>query len=636
MVVYDLFADLIMSLTEEDVKRWYETAKKWGRATCTEMCRETFKCAHDLLCFLKRLERDLSEEIGDAQVILQKFPSLGKLLSQLYENTVILLSDEVFQSIVRCSLMLANCSGVQGRNLNRKAKGWAQTQLRRATTPVLKNSNLHHIGEFWGYTARESTEMMLDKLISSICHDLEVMRSFRWNLEESECYPQKLISGLRLKELSEFCLPLLSVAQAKPLVEKILCCQKSMDLVSSSHEGFIVCEGVSQEFLKAVSSTKGLLLSYDARVCLWKRHQPSFESEVLNLLEISTLRRPYISRKQLKDAICSKELPRACVENPEFFAVAFGLFSSFLTQSDGNTQVAKLMSVFGELCIEECKEGSPQVFSTFSELFPDCCVELVRKMAINPQDFPDEDSILRNLQSIHMELERLTSKLSKSELFVVWKTLWCFPSWEREVLRLSLSHCREEVLDGCINMLCWIHVPPSSDKHVPLKAALKEILHPLRLLKSKTRLQYADVQYILFKSPLLRDPEASILLGRLLLLFLCNALGGHFVFKDVVQLLTPNFSTVMRLAFVLDGLENAILGTKSISALSTEERKARLLLIKEISQLLDDVRRDVTVEPSQGVAMGTERDRVKNSDNQVRDLLTRTEELIKALQAEDN
>ena len=69
-----------------------------------------------------------------------------------------------------------------------------------------------------------------------------------------------------------------------------------------------------------------------------------------------------------------------------------------------------------------------------------------------------------------------------------------------------------------------------------LQAVLKEILHPLRLLKSKTRLQFADVQYILFTSPVLRDPEAAILLGRLLLVFLCNALGGHLVFKDVVQL----------------------------------------------------------------------------------------------------
>jgi len=75
--------------------------------------------------------------------------------------------------------MLANSSGVQGRNLNRKAKGWAQTQLRRATTPVLKNSNLHHIGEFWGYTAQESMEMMLDKVKSSylICHIFNFARN---------------------------------------------------------------------------------------------------------------------------------------------------------------------------------------------------------------------------------------------------------------------------------------------------------------------------------------------------------------------------------------------------------------------------------------------------------------------------
>jgi len=81
-----------MSLTEEDVKRWYDIAKKWGRASSAEVCRETFECVHDLSSFLKRLEKDLSEEIGDAQVILQKFPSLGKLLGQLYENTVIKLS----------------------------------------------------------------------------------------------------------------------------------------------------------------------------------------------------------------------------------------------------------------------------------------------------------------------------------------------------------------------------------------------------------------------------------------------------------------------------------------------------------------------------------------------------------------
>ena len=65
MVGYDLFTDLIMSLTEEDVKSWYEIAKKWGRATSTEMCRETFKYVHDLSSFLNRLEKDLGGEVGE-------------------------------------------------------------------------------------------------------------------------------------------------------------------------------------------------------------------------------------------------------------------------------------------------------------------------------------------------------------------------------------------------------------------------------------------------------------------------------------------------------------------------------------------------------------------------------------------
>ena len=70
----------------------------------------------------------------------------------------------MFQSVVRCSLALANSSSSHESNVSRKAKAWVQTQLRRATTPNLKNSNLLEMGEYWGYTAQESTEMMVDKV----------------------------------------------------------------------------------------------------------------------------------------------------------------------------------------------------------------------------------------------------------------------------------------------------------------------------------------------------------------------------------------------------------------------------------------------------------------------------------------
>ena len=74
-----------------------------------------------------------------------------------------------------------------------------------------------------------------------------------------------------------------------------------------------------------------------------------------------------------------------------------------------------------------------------------------------------------------------------------------------------------------------------------LQAALNDILPPLRLLKSKTRLQFADLQYILSTNPVLCASEATILLGRLMMVFLCDAVGGHLVFNNVVQMVSRDF-----------------------------------------------------------------------------------------------
>lgn len=76
--------------------------------------------------------------------------------------------DDVFHSVIRCSLALANCSNSQETIFSRKAKSWALTQLRGASTPTLKHSNLVEVGEYWGYSAEESTEIMVDKVLRSV------------------------------------------------------------------------------------------------------------------------------------------------------------------------------------------------------------------------------------------------------------------------------------------------------------------------------------------------------------------------------------------------------------------------------------------------------------------------------------
>lgn len=99
-------------------------------------------------------------------------------------------------------------------------------------------------------------------------------------------------------------------------------------------------------------------MSYEARTALWKRYQPSFESEILDLIEMSTVQHPTMSKEQMQDAISSRELPRACAENPELLTLSMNILSSFLARSCGSSQATKLLSVFGELCIKECNHGT--------------------------------------------------------------------------------------------------------------------------------------------------------------------------------------------------------------------------------------------------------------------------------------
>lgn len=144
-------------------------------------------------------------------------------------------------------------------------------------------------------------------------------------------------------------------------------------------------------------------------------------------------------------------------------------------------------------------------------------------------------------------------------------------------------------------------------------------MNPMRLLKSKTRLQFADIKYILSTCPVLRVSEASTLLGRLLLVFLCDALGGYLVFTEVVKLLLPESSAVKRLSFVVDSLENIFVGKESVS--SAEQVKARLLFVQEIRYLFDEAKRESLV------ATSTE----SESITQTEELLTRTKTLLNGL-----
>lgn len=48
-----------MSVSEEDVQRWFDVVLLWGSADTSEKCRDTFECLDELQVFLKQLENAL-------------------------------------------------------------------------------------------------------------------------------------------------------------------------------------------------------------------------------------------------------------------------------------------------------------------------------------------------------------------------------------------------------------------------------------------------------------------------------------------------------------------------------------------------------------------------------------------------
>ena len=48
-----------MSVSEEDVQRWFDVVLQWGSAGTSEKCRDTFECLDELQVFLTQLENAL-------------------------------------------------------------------------------------------------------------------------------------------------------------------------------------------------------------------------------------------------------------------------------------------------------------------------------------------------------------------------------------------------------------------------------------------------------------------------------------------------------------------------------------------------------------------------------------------------
>jgi len=97
-----------------------------------------------------------------------------------------------------------------------------------------------------------------------------------------------------------------------------------------------------------------LNLSYEARTNLWRRYLPSFEQELLDLVEAVKAHDSSSEAVDIKTILHSRELPMACVEYPQLFIYCEEFFRVLVIASHAAPLVIQLVENFNSSLLEAC------------------------------------------------------------------------------------------------------------------------------------------------------------------------------------------------------------------------------------------------------------------------------------------
>ncbi|XP_031564306.1 Fanconi anemia group C protein homolog [Actinia tenebrosa] len=349
-------------ICEEEVKRWLNIFQKSSEESeSSERDRRALDSLDDLVSFLNQL-KEFIEKKGHPRAVLHEIPSVGKLLGMLAQNYIMQCSEEAVKIVFHCIMSLAS-AGNAADSATRKTISWAQSQIRHMVSPSpMCPSSVLLIGQYIGNTATETTQIMIEKVVDSICYDLMKHDGTKWSTPANDVVPSLKHQGLTLWTLSEMCVPLVSKPVVKPLVESLLVAgNATTDLICSSSD-YQMVDCLSPRFLSSVTeltrqkainfTIKGFgvkhTLSYQSLTNLWRRYQPSFENQIFDLVEAVVLRYPDASNNDVKIVIETIYLARACRDYEELFLVAIQIVYSFGRSSPQNTRLTLLLNLLKE------------------------------------------------------------------------------------------------------------------------------------------------------------------------------------------------------------------------------------------------------------------------------------------------
>ncbi|XP_019645809.1 PREDICTED: Fanconi anemia group C protein-like [Branchiostoma belcheri] len=549
---------------------WLDRAKSWGEpggVVSTEGLRTTCRCLGELETFLRGLHVAMTTWDRPA-AIMRHLPNIGQFLGRLCHNPAVLACGDTCSILQSCLTVL--CTDSPQEDIERRAANWAQKMLRHVITGPSGNG----VSKTMGYLPSDQNKLALEKLLHALSEDLD-------QLQQDRGIKARPAQPCTLHQLSELCLPLVSMPTASLLVEKLLL---------AGLEGKTRGEELSVLFLQSVVSaqqqlysnklvTDDVSLSPHALCALWTLNSPSLEQDVLDMVETVTLHRPYISTEDMKTLIHSRGLPTACVLQPTVNNVTRQILRHVLEHSAGSPSVLNLLRVFNECFILElCKLQGQAPTSVLHLTYNMQQLPLVHLLILHPAGLSKATcqehlkNICRTIQTVQSPGCQLTwTQVTQAGVCPKapgiscgpesWYVLVQFGWWYSEACRLLLLSPVPP--HSCLQYLACCHLPQSPEQQQAFMTCIQDVASTLHGLLPKIHPKSHDLLYAVSANQQLDSPARRAVIGQLLMLFLLHSVGGYGIADDILDMAVGDQDAERRLAVLLDTIEENLVGKKT-------------------------------------------------------------------------
>lgn len=500
-----------MELNEGMIKSWLDRIIEWERLGVTGKC--ILNMTHGLMeleYFLTELKELLTKL--QPREILSQFPSVPKFLHSLLNNIMVQTTEDLYRLVLHCVTAVAVSSQQPRDGINEKSIKWVKSQIKTVCSsyPDIVSSSVS-LAEQFGLQPVGIAQQFNNELVSSLVGDLSSTASCReWSDLHRQLIPRYPIKGTTLRNISEMCLPILLKPVVRSLIEALLCCEKANDIITDSNSNstdVMPEKALSPHFLNALkdnprdcylSLSQGVqALSHDARVNLWMQDHLYFEDEIICLLEICCFERKYMSRKEMKEMISLRELPKALSENTSLFSISYEVIQRVIYETSGNLHVMKFVGVLLQLISEiQRQKNKTQLADTFNVNYANIwSVELasfVNLLTVDWADMP-ANSFLHHTKRVEDCINEMCGRITSPgyQPYYIWLILQGFPDQLQRCYWVVLF-ASTQFVEPCLTILLWYHGGGTQFDDTN-KIKLRYFVDTLRHLRNKSQIMTSDI-----------------------------------------------------------------------------------------------------------------------------------------------